>query len=76
MTNPVSLFVIIQPITHKGKAMTQEQLETIHQLRLAGHAVIIWTPKELAGASPDDVEDMSISYGFALINNIKPETDE
>lgn len=42
--------------------MTAEQLKAISTLRNAGYAVIIWTPEELAGVDPSDVEDASISY--------------
>jgi len=52
----------------KGKTMTQEQLQLINQLRETGHAVIVWTPRELKGLNPDQIEYMSFSYGFELID--------
>jgi hypothetical protein len=42
--------------------MTPSQLTAIRELRAAGWAVILWTPEELNGVHPSDVEDQSISF--------------
>jgi hypothetical protein len=42
--------------------MTPLQLTTLRELRAEGYAVIIWTPQELNGAHPSDVEDQSIQF--------------
>jgi hypothetical protein len=42
--------------------MTPSQLTTLRELRAAGYAVIIWTPEELNGAHPSDIEDQSIQF--------------
>ena len=42
--------------------MKQEWINTLREMRDAGYAVIAWTPEELNGAHPSDVEDHSISY--------------
>ena len=45
------------------------------ELRAAGYAVIIWTPDELNGVNPSDVEDMSISYASDYLIPKEPETE-
>ena len=55
--------------------MTPSQLTTLRELRAAGYAVIIWTPDELNGVNPSDVEDMSISYAADYLIPEEPETD-
>jgi hypothetical protein len=42
--------------------MTASQLAAIRELRAEGWAVILWTPEELNGAHPSDIEDQSISF--------------
>lgn len=54
--------------------MTPEQRKAIQELRHAGYAVIIWTPKELGNANPRKVEDRSIEPGWNAISDLK-ETD-
>ena len=38
------------------------------ELRKMGCAVIVWMPSELEGIDPDLVEDMSVSYGWDVID--------
>jgi hypothetical protein len=42
--------------------MTKDQLAAIRELRAEGYAVILWTPEELNGAHPSDIEDQSIQF--------------
>jgi hypothetical protein len=42
--------------------MTASQLAAIRELRAEGWAVILWTPEELNGVHPSDVEDQSIQF--------------
>ena len=51
--------------------MTNEQREVINQLRLAGYAIIVWTPEELGDASPKRVEDRSVELGWDVINDLQ-----
>jgi hypothetical protein len=55
--------------------MTASQLKAIRELRAEGWAVILWTPEELNGADPTDVEDMSISYAFDYLIPAEAETE-
>ena len=55
--------------------MTSEQLKTIRDLRAEGWAVVLWTPEELNGAHPSDVEDMSISYASEYLIPAEAETE-
>ena len=52
--------------------MTRDELLSIQKLREQGYAVIVWTPKELDGASPHKVEDRSIEVGWEVIEELKP----
>ena len=42
--------------------LTNEEKEMLRSLRGRGFAVIVWTPEELGDVSPEDIEDVSISY--------------
>lgn len=55
--------------------MNDKQQETIRELRHAGFAVIVWTPEELDGVDPRDVEDTSIEAGHEAINALKEYAD-
>jgi hypothetical protein len=63
--------VLNQPLNSpKVKNMHQlneAQIKTLIELRNQGFAVIIWTPEELNGAHPTDIEDASISYASAYL---------
>ena len=53
--------------------MKQEWINTLREMRDAGFAVIIWTPEELNGAHPTDIEDGSIQFAS---DYLIPEGDE
>jgi hypothetical protein len=55
--------------------MTPSQLTTLRELRAAGYAVIIWTPEELNGTHPSDVEDQSIQFAAEYLIPNEPETE-
>src|SRR5690606_33458800 len=57
--------------TEKGYTMTNEQLETIRQLRAEGFAVIVWAPEELGTADPRRVEARSIELGNEVIEALQ-----
>lgn len=57
-------------INHKGYTMTNEQLETIRQLRAEGYAVIIWTPEEIGDADIDELVGLSISVGSDYLESV------
>ena len=46
------------------------------ELRKIGCAVIVWMPSELEGVDPDLVEDMSVSYGFEVIDMNKAKDND
>lgn len=47
--------------------MNEEEETIIRGLRKKGFAVIIWTPEELCGVSPDTVETRCIELGHEVI---------
>lgn len=51
--------------------MTPEQYATISALRHEGYAIIVWTPEELDGADPGNVEDRSVELGWDIIAALK-----
>jgi hypothetical protein len=55
--------------------MTASQLAAIRELRAEGWAVILWTPEELNGVDPSDVEDQSISFASEYLIPAEPETE-
>jgi hypothetical protein len=55
--------------------MTASQLAAIRELRAEGWAVILWTPEELNGVHPSDVEDQSISFASEYLIPAEPETE-
>jgi hypothetical protein len=56
--------------------MTASQLAVIRELRNAGYAVILWTPEELNGVDPSDIEDQSISFAAEYLIPAEPETGD
>jgi hypothetical protein len=56
--------------------MTASQLAAIRELRAEGWAVILWTPEELNGAHPSDIEDQSISFASEYLIPAEEETGE
>jgi hypothetical protein len=55
--------------------MTNEQIKAIRELRAAGWAVILWTPEELNGADPSNVEDSSIQFAAEYLIPEEPEDE-
>jgi hypothetical protein len=55
--------------------MTASQLAAIRELRAEGWAVILWTPEELNGVHPSDVEDQSISFAAEYLIPAEPEEE-
>ena len=55
--------------------MTASQLKAIRELRAEGWAVILWTPEELNGVHPSDVEDQSISFASEYLIPAEPEEE-
>jgi hypothetical protein len=55
--------------------MTASQLAAIRELRAEGWAVILWTPEELNGVHPSDVEDQSISFASEYLIPAELETE-
>lgn len=51
--------------------MTTEEQQIVDSLRDQGYAVVIFTPDELDGASPDKVEDNLVSSGWEAIDVLK-----
>jgi hypothetical protein len=56
--------------------MTPSQLAAIRELRAEGWAVILWTPEELNGVHPSDIEDQSISFASEYLIPAEEETGE
>ena len=50
--------------------MTNEQWDTVVQLRNEGYVVIIWTPEELGNASYNLVENRIIELGGEVIKDL------
>jgi len=55
---------------------TESQYAAIHALQKAGFAVIVWSPEELRGVDPEDVEERSIELGSEVIDFMTDEEDE
>jgi len=48
--------------------MTEQQLETLRELRSMGHAVCVFTPDEMPNSTIDDVEVGMCKGGWQRIN--------
>ena len=46
------------------KNLNYEQQVMIHKLRQAGYAVTVWSPEELEGVNPRDLEEAINEYVF------------
>jgi hypothetical protein len=42
---------------------------TVQELKDAGYAIVLWTPKELNGISPENMESQLISEGWDYIHS-------
>ena len=56
--------------------MNHEQLTVLQGLRHDGYAVILWTPEELQGVSPNQVQDRSIELGQEVIDCLREENND
>jgi hypothetical protein len=57
--------------------MNQDTIvEFLDNLRILGHAVIVFTPEELQGADIEEVEESMTEFGFELIEIVKPESED
>ncbi len=45
---------------------------TIEQLRFLGYAVVVFSPEELAGADPSQVQEQMVSDGWDVIDSLRP----
>ena len=52
------------------KNLNYEQQVMIHKLRQAGYAVTVWSPKELEGVNPRDLEEASNEYVCNFFANL------
>ena len=50
--------------------MTDEQQETLNQLRKDGHALVVFNQHELRGADPDKVEELMCVHGWDVIDSL------
>ena len=55
---------------------TKQAVEHLRQLRKMGYAVVAFTPEELRGADPDQVEDRMVELGWDVIAAIATEPDQ
>ena len=62
----------------KEHVFTKEEHEALRLLDDNGFAVAAFTPEELRGANPEDVQDSLISEGWDVIGYLatEPEDDE
>jgi hypothetical protein len=51
--------------------LTPEVNNALKVLRAAGAAVVVFTPEELAGANPKDVQDGLVQHGWGIIEFLK-----
>lgn len=54
---------------------TAEDFEAFRSLRARGFSVTCFTPEELQGANPDQVEDRLIELGWEVIDVLKDMED-
>jgi hypothetical protein len=45
---------------------------TIEQLRFLGYAVVVFSPEELAGADPSQIQEQMVSDGWDVIDSLRP----
>lgn len=55
--------------------MDDGEAAVIRALRDRGFAVIYWTPEELHGADPRDVEEWGIAAGHDIINTLRTDNE-
>ena len=50
--------------------------DSVTELRDSGYAVVIFSPDELRGAAPDQVEDRMIEVGWDIIDSLSHESTD
>jgi len=55
---------------------TEKDWEWMADMRKRGFCLTIFTPEELQGANPDQVEDRLVELGWEVIDCLKEEDDE
>jgi hypothetical protein len=55
---------------------TEKDWEWMADMRKRGFCVTVFTPEELQGANPDQVEDRLVELGWEVIDCLKEEDDE
>ncbi len=48
--------------------LNQTEVQFLRELRIRGYAVVVFNPDELAGASPEQVEERMIERGWDTIS--------
>jgi predicted fused transcriptional regulator/phosphomethylpyrimidine kinase len=54
----------------------KQAVEHLRQLRKMGYAVVAFTPEELRGADPDNVEDRLVELGWDVIAVMATDPDQ
>jgi len=52
-----------------AEKLTAKEAKVIRGITDRGFAVIIWTPDELGSVDPERMEELSIDYGWSVINS-------
>jgi len=55
--------------------MTESELAALRALSARGYAVVIWTPDELRGADPEQIEQLMIERGAVAIDTLSDDSD-
>lgn len=55
--------------------MTPEQFAVIDALRAKGWAIVLFSPEELEGVRPDQLEMRLDDYGYDLIGEMAPDEE-
>jgi len=55
---------------------TEKDWEWMADMRRRGFCLTVFTPEELQGANPDQVEDRLVELGWEVIDCLKEEDDE
>ena len=56
--------------------MTESELAALRALSARGYAVVVWTPDELRGADPEQIEQLMIERGAAAIDTLGDDSDD
>jgi hypothetical protein len=63
-------------ITNQEHDMTESELAALRALSARGYAVVVWTPDELRGADPEQIEQLMIERGAAAIDTLGDDSDD